>query len=175
MSAWRRVSISLGLVLVVVGLAACGSSPAYEEEGFNPKTPYQYPISVQVDAACEAAKLALLSQGYVIALAGTNELKASKDFQPGDDSHAVIEFNVTCASTRSGTMLYVNALEKTYKLKKNNNSAGLSVPTLGSISLPWSSSTDSLVMVASKTISDTDFYKRFYGLVDKQLGINQKH
>jgi hypothetical protein len=71
-------------------------------------------------------------------------------------------------------MLYANALEKRYDLKKNSTSAGISVPTLGSINLPWGSSTDSLVMVSSQTISDPDFYKRFYDLVDKQLGIEAR-
>jgi hypothetical protein len=170
MTFWKRLSI-YGMALATVLLAACGSSPVYEQESFNPGTPYQYPVAAESAAVCEAARLALLSQGYAAVVVAVDQLKGSKDFQPAEDVHAVIEFNVTCASTRTGTMLYANALEKRYKLKKNSTSAGLSVPTLGSISVPLGGSTDSMVMVSSQTISDPDFYKRFYGLIDKQLGI----
>lgn len=48
------------------------------------------------------------------------------------------------------------------------------MPSVGSISLPWGGSTESLVMVSAKTISDPDFYKRYYDLVGNELGLKPK-
>ena len=166
---WRRVLIVTPIL--AVALAGCGNSPVFKEESFNPKSPYQYRAPAEVDKVCEAARLALLSQGYTVKEAAVNQLSATKAFQPESDIHAVIEFNVSCAVTREGSMLYANALERRFKLKKQSNSAGVSVPSVGSISLPWGSTTDSLTMVSAETISDADFYKRFYDLVARQLGL----
>lgn len=171
---WLGNGMRFALVLATATLAACGSSPVYEDESFNPKSPYQYPVPVEAGKACEAARLALLSNGYEVQVAVPEQLKASKAFQPDSDTHAVIEFNVACAVTREGTMIYANALEKRFQLKKSSQSAGLSVPSVGSISMPWGSTTESLVLVSSKTISDPDFYKRFYSLVGRELGLAPK-
>jgi hypothetical protein len=160
--------------ILAVALAGCGSSPVYREESFNPKSPYQYRVPVEVDEVCEAARLALLSQGYTVQETAADQLFATKAFQPDEDIHAVIEFNVSCAVTRQGSMLYANALEKRFKLKKQSSSAGISVPSVGSISLPWGSTTDSLTMVSAETISDPDFYRRYYDLVAGQLGLKPK-
>lgn len=162
------------LLTALAGLAACGSDPVHEKESFDPAAPYQYRVPAELDRACEAARLALLSQGYATEAARPHELKATKAFQPDDESHAVIEFNVVCATTRKGTMVYANALEKRFELKKDTKAAGISVPSLGAINLPWGSSSESLVMVASKTITTADFYRRYYDLIDQHLGINGK-
>jgi hypothetical protein len=155
----------------LAGLAACASEPMHEKEGFDPNTPFQYRIPAELDRACEAARLALLSQGYAAEEVRPHQLKATKAFQPDDESHVMIEFNVVCAATRKGTTVYANALEKRYELKKDTTAAGISVPSLGSISLPWGSSSESLVLVASQTVSAPDFYQRYYGLIRQQLGI----
>lgn len=168
---WRRILIPCALLVVAAMLSACGSTPVYEHERFNPRSPYQYRVTADLDSTCEAARLALLSQGYDTRKAGPYQLQASKSFQPNGDIHAVIEFNVACAATRKGTMLYANAIEKRYKLGKTSQSAGFSVPSVGSISVPWGSSNESLSMVGGKTISAPDFYKRYYDLVEKQLAI----
>lgn len=172
MTAMQRAPWLWGMLAISVGLAACGNTPVHEGESFNPLAPYQYRVPAELDRACEAARLALLSQGYATEEAKTNQLKATKSFQPSDESHSVIEFNVVCAATRKGVTLYTNALEKRYELKKSNKSAGISVSSVGAISLPWGSSNESLIMVASKTIDDPAFYKRYYDLVDSHLGIN---
>ena len=174
MTGWRGASGFIGLFAISVGLTACGSNPVHQRERFNAQSPFQYRVPAEPERACEGARLALLSQGYVTDEVKANHLKANKAFQSSEDSHEVIEFNVVCASTRKGTVLYANALENRYGLKKSSQSAGISVPTLGSISLPWGSTNESLVLVASKTISESGFYKRFYDLVDQNLGINSK-
>jgi hypothetical protein len=158
----------------IVGLSACGSAPVHEVEAFNADSPYQRRIPAPLDRACEGARLALLSQGYTVDDTRPNQLKGSKAFQPDEDAHVMLEFNVTCAMTRKGSTLYANALESHYDLKKSSQAAGISIPSLGSISLPWGNSSESLVKVASETVKDEDFYERFFILVEQQLGITSR-
>ena len=54
-------------------------------------------------------------------------------------------------------------------MKKTNSAASLGLPALGSVSLPFSASDDSLVKVASQTILESKFYDRFFGLVERYL------
>ena len=159
------------LIGMALGLTACGVSPVYEDEAFNTETPYQRSVPTELDKACDGARLALLSQGYTVDDTRPHYLKGSKAFQPDDDVHALLEFNVVCAMSRTGTTLYANAVESRYDLKKTRNAAGFSVPSVGSISLPWGSSVDSLVKVSGETVTNVDFYRRFFDLVEQQLGI----
>ena len=64
---------------------------------------------------------------------------------------------------------FVTAVQNRYALKKSNNSASLGVGALGSVSLPFSSSNDSMVRVASETITSDAFYDRFFDLVRRYL------
>jgi hypothetical protein len=62
--------------------------------------------------------------------------------------------------------MFANALQDRYALKKINNSASLGVGVLGSVSMPIGSSDDSMVKVASETVSAAKFYERFFALVE---------
>jgi len=62
--------------------------------------------------------------------------------------------------------MFANALQDRYALKKTNNSASLGVGVLGSVSMPIGSSDDSMVKVASETVSSAKFYERFFTLVE---------
>ena len=62
--------------------------------------------------------------------------------------------------------MFANALQDRYALKKTNNSASLGVGVLGSVSMPIGSSDDSMVKVASETVSSAKFYERFFALVE---------
>ena len=48
-----------------------------------------------------------------------------------------------------------------------------SIFTLGSVSLPFSSSSDSMVKVASETVSSPPFYDSFFDLVRRYLATNE--
>jgi len=88
-----------------------------------------------------------------------------------------VEFRVVCAreSTRGGgkasknTVAFATALQDRYGIKKVNNSASLGVGAIGSLSLPFSSSDDAMVKVASETLTDERFYDRFFALLDRFL------
>lgn len=161
-------------VLLLAALTGCAvpKPQAYPAEKFDSTDIYARRFPVSADAACEAVRRTLLSQGYLITAASSNQIDGRKSFQPENDVHAQIVFHVVCATDSPGghtTSVFVNALEDRYALKKTNNSASLGVGALGSLSLPFSSSDDSLVKVASATIAAEKFYARFFQLVERYL------
>jgi hypothetical protein len=123
-------------------------------------------------ATCEAARRALLSQGYVISEGKNALVKGNKNFQPDNDNHVQIQFNVVCAPDSKGsnsTTAFANAVRDRYSLKKSSNSASLGVGVLGSVSLPIGFTDDALVKVASETIQTKKFYQQFFDLVERYL------
>ena len=68
---------------------------------------------------------------------------------------------------------FVTALQDSYALRKTNNSASVGVGAIGSVSLPFSSSSESLVKVGSETIAKDTFYDSFFDLVKRYLVIDQ--
>jgi len=156
-------------VVTAVVLTACGGHSVYLDEAFKPESPYQRKYSLQAPQVCNAAQLALLSQGYRIEKVEALQIKARKDFQPDDETNVTIDFDVMCKDFEAGSMVFANAVETTYMLKKNTGATSLSIPAAGSFSLPWSKSADSLVKVAGKTIADPQFYARFLDLMASYL------
>lgn len=161
------IAISLGAAIAVGG---CGGHDVYREEAFQVESPFRVHLNVSAREACEAAQLALLSQGYRIESAQPLANKARKDFQPEKERSAAIEFNVVCKDYQSGSILFANAVQTSYELKKSRQATSISVPTAGSLSLPFGSTTESLIKVAEETISDETFYARFFALVRTYLG-----
>ncbi|PXW95480.1 uncharacterized protein DUF2242 [Sphaerotilus hippei] len=160
---------------VLGGCSSTNKASVYQQESFDSDTYSRSFLSPSPDT-CEAARRALLSQGYVIDRATPELVNGRKSFQPGGDAHVQIQFYVVCTpASRSGvsTILFVNALQDRYSLRKSNNSATLGVSAIGSVSLPVSSSDDSLVKVASETIPAGAFYDRFFTLVDRYLTLRE--
>lgn len=174
---FRLFSVSCALAVATV-LAACSSppKPIYQQEQFDAATsPYAHTFHSKSDAACEAARRALLSQGYVVSSSRNDAVDGSKNFQPNNDMHVVIEFHVVCADATadgSSSIAYVNAVQDRYTLKKSNTSASVGLSVFGSLSLPIGSSDDALVKTASETIPAGVFYERFFNLVDHFLKID---
>lgn len=171
MKPYRRSLAPIALVLSAALLAACSSPSVHQHEKFAQQSPYFRSYPQSESKACDAARRALLSQGYRIDAAMELNLRAHKDFQPEDDVNVVIDFDVTCIAKPdgSGATVYANAEESTYNLKKTSGAASLSVPG-GGIAMPWGKTTDQLVKVAGKTVADEQFYKRFFDLLTTQLG-----
>ena len=159
------------VALCLAGLAGCSSNKPtiYDHESFDDSGTFSrnYPVSDKV--SCEAARRALLSQGYIITSNDPKMISGHKSFQQTGESHLEISFNIVCAddggSEHHATM-FANALQDRYALKKVNNSASLGVGVLGSVSMPIGSTDDSMVKVASETVSSAQFYDRFFGLVE---------
>jgi len=166
----RSLAAVLAATLLVMG---CGGRSVahniYETEQFKDDSPYKRDFSDSAQDVCESAQLALLSQGYRITNSEQGAVMAQKDFQPDAEVSAIINLKAVCRVQTSGSILFASALQTTYELKKNLQSTSLGISTLGSISLPLGSSSESLIKVGAETISDKDFYDRFFTLVESYL------
>ena len=170
---FRPLSIPLAFAAL---LGACSTSKpltAFQREEFEPGSTYSRSFTANEAQTCEAARRALLSQGYVVTSANADLVNARKSFQQEADTHVEIEFRVVCAPEANKgagkTLVFVSALQDRYALKKSNSSASLGVGVLGSVSLPFTGSDDSLVKVASETITAAGFYDRYFKLVTRYL------
>ena len=169
---WALAAASLATLL----LGGCNTSPSklkvYQDEGFHSDETFSRLFDAPVDLTCEAARRALLSQGYVVSVLKPDAIDGSKSFQPEGDVHVQIEFHVVCAPEGAGGKVataYVNALQDRYALKKAPNSASLGVAAIGSLSIPFTGSDDAMVKVASETIPAGPFYDRFFALMQRYL------
>lgn len=161
--------VALGLLLA--GAAGCSTpkQAIYEHENFDDSGTFSRNYPVSDAASCEAARRALLSQGYIITSSDPKLISGNKSFQQTGESHLQISFSVVCAPDGSAahrSTMFANALQDRYALKKVNNSASLGVGVLGSVSMPIGSTDDSMVKVASETVSSAKFYERFFALVE---------
>ena len=166
---WRAIA-----AVVLATVAGCaGPRVAIEaQESFDSASTYSRTYGALEAHTCEAARRALLSQGYVISAATSDRVRGRKSFQPTPQAHAEVEFTVVCA--REGhegkrTIAFVNAVQETFTLRKSSNSASVGVSPFGSLSLPFGGSEEALVKVGSLTITHAPFYERFFQLVERYL------
>lgn len=170
----RTILLPLLMAATLGGCAMGGGSRKPEPsayEAFDSSTTYSRSFDHSPAQACEAARRALLSQGFVVGRAEADVVEARKYFQQ-EDSHEQVEFRAVCMPQIRGdqqTVVFVNAVQDRYALRRSNTNASLGVSALGSLSLPIGSSEDSLVKVASETVQDPNFYKRFYAVLDRFL------
>src|SRR5689334_20963468 len=130
MHASLRPLARLCLISLAAMLGACGTSkpPVYQNEAFGDTNTYSHVFPSSPAETCEAARRALMSQGYVITQFKPESINGRKNFQPQGDVHAEIEFHVVCAADGKdgkSSIAFVNALQDHYALKKINNSASL--------------------------------------------------
>ncbi|MBC8999317.1 MULTISPECIES: DUF2242 domain-containing protein [unclassified Pseudomonas] len=168
----------VGLALLLTAVAGCSKDkPMYEHENFDDSGTFSRNYPVTDSVSCEAARRALLSQGYIITSSDPKLVSGHKSFQQTGDTHMEISFNVVCADDGTAghhATMFANALQDRYALKKTNNSASLGVGVLGSVSMPIGSSDDSMVKVASETVTAQKFYERFFTLVEQFLPAETK-
>ncbi len=174
---FTRITAGLLLAAAALVLAGCPSTGAkrvsYEPEEFDSTTTHTRSYKASEAQTCEAARRALLSQGYMITAANADLVTGRKSFQPAAEVHVEVEFRAVCArdagKSKGSTIAFVTALQDRYGLKKVNNSASVGVGAIGTLSLPFSSSDDAMVKVASETLTDERFYDRFFSLMDRFL------
>ncbi|MCD9027395.1 DUF2242 domain-containing protein [Luteimonas sp. BDR2-5] len=167
MRAPRPLLVLSSLVLLSTVLTACGRNAREEApfmgEAFDADDTYSRIYDLPPAQVCSASRLALLGQGYAVNKAGDDAVEAVKNFQPEEDVHTQLSVRVSCVPRgHDRTLLFVSALLDRYNLRKSSSSASLGVGGLGSVSLPIGSRDDSLVRVASSTVQDTGFYRRFF-------------
>ncbi len=165
-------AVAAALAAALAGCAAPQPTVVEQREAFDSAATYSRGYAAPGAQTCEAARRALLSQGYVIVSAAADLVQGRKHFQPKSDVHVEVDFRIVCAPAGGrggGSIAFVNALQDRYALKKSATSASVGVGVLGSLSLPLASSDDSLVKVASETITGAPFYDRFFALVERYL------
>ena len=175
-------SLPAAALLVLCAAAGCSLQPGatgradaaiYQHERFQQDETFSRLFDASVRETCEAARRALLSQGYVITTAHDDSIAGRKRFQPDGDVHVEISFTVVCVPEgTSGTpaTAFVSAQQDRYVVKKVPNNTSLGVGVLGTISVPLSASEDSLVKVGSETIPAGPFYDRYFALMHRLLG-----
>lgn len=169
------LSRSLVLSALAVALLAGCQAPRKRlepQEQFDSSTTYSRTFASAPAETCEAARRALLSQGYLINSATKDLVDGRKNFQPGVDTHVQMEIRVVCApETRSGktTLGFVTAQQDRFSVKKSATAASLGVGAVGSLSLPFAASDDSLVRIGSETIASQEFYDRLFQLIERFL------
>jgi hypothetical protein len=163
---------SIPMLAVFAALTACGGRAADStliRESFDSGDTYSRTVPGAPGQACEAARRTLLSQGYAIARAGDDAVEGNKNFQPKDDEHEQLVLRISCAPRGEQALVFVSAVQDRYALKKSPTSASVGVGALGSVSLPFGSNDDSLVKVASSTVQDAGFYRRFFERLQQYL------
>ncbi|MDD2179903.1 DUF2242 domain-containing protein [Acidovorax sp. D2M1] len=174
-----RSGVAAGGVALAVLLAGCASTTPKTfgvQESFGSVATYSRLFDATPQQTCEASRRALLSQGFIISTHQPEMVEGKKSFQPEAESHLQMVVRVVCvpeANDGKVSLGFVTALQDTYALRKTNNSASLGVGAIGSVSLPVSSSSESLVKVGSETISKDTFYESFFDLVKRYLVIDQ--
>ena len=171
-----RAAATALLPLLLWGCAApakvAGGHPV---ESFDATDRFARTVAVEPAEACEAARQALLSQGYLVSGVQATELRGRKNFQQVNGRHVEMEIRVVCTDTVRAAgddqraSVFVSALQEHYELKKSSNSASVGVGALGSLSLPFAMGNDSMIKVASETITVPRFYDRFFEVLDRFL------
>ena len=167
-----RLYHALSAGLLAAALTGCGGRAADTtliRESFDSGDTYSRSVPGAPGQACEAARRTLLSQGYAIARADPAAVEGNKNFQPRNDEHEQLVLRISCAPRGDQSLIFVSAVQDRYALKKSPTSASVGVGALGSVSLPFGSSDDSLVKVASSTVQDADFYRRFFERLQQYL------
>jgi hypothetical protein len=166
-------------VVISLALTACtGFGPKqpvplvnYQPEAFNASAFSRHYVA-RPARICDAARRALLSQGYVVTAAAAEQVTARKYFQP-DAAHPVqLEFRVVCApdaGDNDASTVFASGLKDQYVMRKAKNSASLGVGGVGSLSLPIEGGMDALVKVSSETVVDRALYERLFDLMSDHL------
>jgi len=168
-----------GVALLLVGCGTLPSSaqgPQAPQEKFGSLATYSRLFDATPAQTCEASRRALLSQGYIINTSSAELVEGKKNFQPGTETHMQMVIRVVCvpeSPTGKISLGFVTAIQDSFALRKTNNSASLGVGAIGSVSLPFSSSSESLVRVGSETITADTFYESFFDLVKRYLVIDE--
>jgi len=168
MSCTRRRFVPVLAMVAALAGGGCASKPpsVYQSESFQRESPFVTWSTREPAGACELGKRALLSQGYQIDGSDAVRVKGQKMFQPKPDQGVSLDITLVCLPSNVGAVVYANALQTRFALKAASSSTGVSVAGIGSISLPWAADKEAMVKVGEETVTDPDFYRRLFALID---------
>jgi hypothetical protein len=166
-------SLSLGALILLSGCAGMSKGKTYApQEKFASGETFSRLFDAAPVNVCKSARLALLSQGYLVTSSDPNLIEGKKQFLPEAGSHIEMSIRVVCvpdAPNGSISLAFATAVQDTYTLRQVSNSASVGVGAIGSVSVPFGETNEGLTKVGSQTISTADFYDRFFALIKQYL------
>lgn len=174
----KLVGGCLSAAMLLGGCNTLGSTPKNEatippvQEKFGSSATFSRMFDATPTQTCEAARRALLSQGYIVNKSEAEMVEGKKSFQPQSDRHVQMQIRVTCVADSPAGMLstgFVTALQDSFALKMASNSASLGVSMLGSVSVPVAAGHESMIKIGSETVTSDVFYDSFFDLMRRYL------
>ncbi|MFA6970543.1 MAG: DUF2242 domain-containing protein [Gallionella sp.] len=162
-----------GLVLTLISLllAACSGPRTYaEREEFHTDSRHSKNFAATAEPVCEAARRVLLRDGYIVEDNAEQNLSGAKEFQIEENRHAILRVYATCGQRAGGSTLFVTATEEHFDVKTSRQSTSIGLPLISPISISNKSEADNQVKILGETVTDRDFYERFYRGVQQELG-----
>jgi hypothetical protein len=160
----------LVLTLMFLLLAACGGPHTYAgKEDFQADLRHRRDFSATAAPVCEAARRVLLGDGYIVEKSVDHDLIGKKEFPIEEDRHAILRLYITCGQRASGSTLFVTATEEHFDVKASSESTSIGVP-LTPLSISSTREIDHQVKTRGETVTNRNFYERFYQAVQKELG-----
>ena len=153
--------------VIAMALSGCASRPTYDNEKFAAKTQFTKKMAGDGEVVCWSVKRAFLTQGFMLDRSSDPVIvTGSKDIQSDDKTSETLRMQATCVDNRDGTStVFASAAHEVSKLQNSPTSvsAGISMAT---ITLP-AGTESSLRLQRRETITDPNFYERFYSLVQQ--------
>ena len=155
---------------LLILLAGCGGPPRYApNEEFSADEKHHRDFQACPQALCDAARRALLGDGYLVNRADAQRLVGGKEFQVEAQQHAIVNIHVNCDQRRGGSTLYVTATEEHFDVKSLRQSSSIGFPVVAPIYYGTQSEADAQVKTHGETVSEREFYERFYRAVQREL------
>lgn len=159
-----------GLIFTLALLAGCSGPLTYaEREQFRADSRFSRNFSAAPEPVCEAARRALLRDGYIIENGAEPRLEGVKEFQIEKGRHAILRVYGTCGQRADGSILFVTATEEHFDVLTSRQSTSVGVPLVSPISISKNSEVDNQVKTLGETVADKKFYERFYRAVQQEL------
>jgi hypothetical protein len=158
------------IFLCALLLTACAGPGTYaSKEDFQSDARYRREFTAPCERVCEAARFALMGEGYLVQKGDMSDLVAVKAFQIDEKRQGVLRIFVTCRVSGRNTLLYATATEEHFDQKTNRQTTSIGVPLLSPLSLSSKSESEEQLKTHGETISDRQFYARFYQAVQREL------
>ena len=113
-------------------------------------------------------KRAFLAQGYMLdrSTAEAATLTGVKEYHTDDETNVTLRLQTSCADNQDGTStIYATAMREINKVQEENQHRSVGVGW-ATITVP-SGSAKIMRPLRRETVSDPEFYKRFYSLVSR--------
>lgn len=157
-------------LLVVQFVAGCGGQDGYaQREEFAAESLHRRDFSVGAAPLCDAARRALLGDGYVVTRSEDGRLLGGKEFQVDDNRHAILNLYVNCEARSGGATLFVTATEEHFDVKAMRQSSSIGFPVLAPLYFGTQREADGQVKIRGETVTGKAFYERYYRAVQREL------